>query len=480
MKSEILELQKRMNEEENGFSKIIKDAKEKAIQNQKECNSFVTLIENPKEEAEKGPLYGIPYGLKDNFSTKDILTTASSKTLSNYVPVYDATVYEKLKNAGAILIGKTTMDEFGLGGTGTTAHTGVVKNPYDLTKQAGGSSAGSAASVADDVYPFAIGSDTGDSIRKPAAYCGIVGYKPTYGLISRYGMLPFASSLDHVGVLTNYVKDAAIVVDAIKGKDDKDMTSIDSSNINLTDACERKFTPKKLFYIKEIMDLKNYQNPSEELKKSFQLFFETIEKAKEIGIDVQEESIDQRLLEAIPATYTCISCAEATSNLSNLTGIIFGPRGESSDVTKMMKEHRTDGFSPLIKRRLVIGSYVLQKENQEKYFLNAQRVRRLIVEKMNELLKEYDALILPCSEKGAKPLEGVHDVLSKESLILENHMVIGNFGGFPSITIPNGYVENLPVGINLTAKVKDDENLLNIAANLEKIIHFQKRVGGQQ
>lgn len=479
MDSEILQIQKEIQKNPQIIEEIIKNAKEKAMENQKECNSFVTLIDEPKTENLKGTLYGIPYGLKDNFSTKGILTTASSKTLSNYVPVYNATVYEKLQKAGAILIGKTTMDEFGLGATGTTAHTGVVKNPYDKTKQAGGSSAGSAASVAAGVYPFAIGSDTGDSVRKPAAYCGIVGYKPTYGLISRYGLLPFASSLDHVGVLTNHVKDAAIIVDAIKGKDDKDMTSIDSSGMKLAESCDNPLTPKKLFFIKEILDIENYENPSEELKKSFNLFFETLEKAKQLGIEIVEESIDKNLLNAIPATYTCISCAEATSNLSNLTGIIFGPRASNRDVTKMMQEHRTEGFSPLIKRRLVIGSYVLQKENQEKYFLNAQRIRRLIVDKMNELFKKYDALILPCSEGGAKSLESVNDMLTKESLILENHMVIGNFGGFPSITIPNGYVNNLPVGINLTSKVKDDENLLNIAANLEKIIGFKKNIGGK-
>lgn len=477
MKSLIRDLLQNIQNEVISVDTLFKETMQKVTENQAKCNSFVTVLEPEKKQS--GSLQNIPYALKDNFSTKGILTTGSSNTLKNYVPVYSATVYEKLNQAGAVCIGKTVMDEFGLGATGTTGHTGVVKNPWNDTCQAGGSSAGSAASVAAGVVPFAIGSDTGDSVRKPAAYCGIVGYKPTYGLISRYGMLPFASSLDHVGVLTRTVMDAAIVVDTLKGQDERDMTTFDSSYINLVEALDREEkTPKKLFYIKEIMDLNRYVNPSEELQETFRLFDELKNKAKEIGIEICEESIDTDLLEAIPSTYTCISCAEATSNLSNLTGIIFGPQEQSDDVFEMMKNHRTKGFSPLIKRRLVIGSYVLQKENQEKYFLNAQRVRHLIIQKMNELFDRYDALILPCSEKGAKSLDPKKDLTHPDTLVLENHMVIGNFGGFPSITIPNGLVKGMPVGVNLTAKAKDDENLLQIAARLEELLGFENMIAG--
>lgn len=471
MKSNILELQKEFHKEGFDFANYFAHLQEKLQKHQEECNSFVTLL--PNLEKKDGFFSGVPYALKDNFSTKGILTTASSSMLKNYVPVYNATVYEKLEKTGAVLVGKTTMDEFGMGATGTTGHTGVVRNPWDPMRQAGGSSAGSAAVVASGILPFAIGSDTGDSVRKPAAYCGIVGYKPTYGMISRYGLFPFASSLDHVGVLTRTVMDAAMVVDQIKGKDPKDMTSIDSSHIALQKRLEKQEgKAKKLFYIKEIMDLNRYENPSASLKATFKLFEETIMKARELGWDIQEESIDIALLEALSSTYTCISCAEATSNLSNLTGILFGPQGKGAKINEMIKEARTTGFSPLIKRRLIIGSYVLQKENQEKYFMNAMRVRRLVVERMNELFHSYDALILPCSEGGAKLLDGSKNLLSKEIAVLENHMVIGNFGGYPSITIPNGYVDGLPVGINLTGAVLDDENLLEIAACLEEKIDF--------
>ncbi len=480
MRSEILSLQEKMKKKEITAQEVLKSTLVSVHENQEKCNSFVTILEDAKVNENGGILQGIPYALKDNFSTRGILTTGSSNTLKNYVPVYDATVYEKLKQAGAICVGKTVLDEFGLGGTGTTGHTGVVKNPWDESRQAGGSSAGSAAVVASGAVPFAIGSDTGDSVRKPAAYCGIVGYKPTYGMISRYGLFPFASSLDHVGVLTRSVMDAAIVVDAIKGLDDKDMTSFDSSSIHLAENLQNgKLDSKKLFYIKEIADISSYENPSEELKDALSLFQKTLEQAKEVGFEVYEESMDETLLAAIPSTYTCISCAEATSNLSNLTGIIFGPRGESRNITDMMVEHRTKGFSPLIKRRLIIGSYVLQKENQEKYFLNAQRVRHLIVDKMNDFFEKYDALILPCSSGGAKPLEGELEVLNKSSMILENHMVIGNFGGYPSITIPNGLVNGLPVGVNLTSKIKSDASLLKMASLLEEKMDIHYELGGK-
>ncbi len=474
MKSAIKKLQEDYAAHRVTPLQVFQDTLLKARENQEKCNSFVTLFDHVEESSQRGDLQNVVYALKDNFSTKGILTTASSNTLSNYVPVYDATVYQKLKDAGAVLIGKTTMDEFGLGGTGLTAHTGYVFNPLDTTRQAGGSSAGSACVVSSGVVPFAIGSDTGDSVRKPAAYCGIVGYKPTYGLISRYGLFAFASSMDHVGVLTRSVYDAAMVVDVIKGKDEKDMTSIDSSSMHLVESLvHANHQPKKLFYIKEIMDITKYSKPSDELKMTFSLFEQLTKKAKEKGISIVGESFDEDLLRAIASTYTCLTCAEATSNLSNLTSILFGPQEEANDVNEMMMAHRTKGFSSLIKRRLIIGSYVLQKENQEKYFINAQRVRRLIVEKMNALFSKYDGLILPCSEGGAKYIDESKNHTSDDLRILENHMAIGNFGGFPSITIPCGFVKGLPVGINITGKVLDDCNVLEIAARLEEMIAYQ-------
>ena len=456
---------------------LINEALMKAHKLQDKCNAFVTIIDDATGNVNDNLLSGIPYGIKDNYSTKGILSTGSSKTLKDYVPFFDATAVSNLKKVGAVGVGKTALDEFGMGGTGTTAHTGIIKNPWDTKRICGGSSAGSACSVAAGVYPYALGSDTGDSIRKPAAYCGIVGYKPTYGMISRYGLFPYASSLDTCGVLTRNVRDAAIVVDGMKGIDENDLTSWDSSDIHLYQNLNKDIKNKKLFYIKEIVDIENYPKASDTLKKHLDNFKNTLKIVESLGATVEEISIDKELLKTISAVYMCISCAEATSNMSNLTGLVFGPRGNGDNVMDMIKDYRTKGFSPLIKRRFVIGSYVLQKENQERYFLNAARVRRLIVDKFKNLFKEYDAFILPVGSGIAPFIEDVNELAkSSELSILENHLVIGNFGGFPSITIPNGFINNMPVGVNITGNCYKDSDVLNIAYALEDKMNYKDMI----
>ncbi len=467
--SKILELKETLKSEED-----IKSLFNSTIEKVKTCNekynAFVTITDNYEHIESDSILNGIPYSLKDNFSTKDILTTGSSNLLKNYVPIFDSTVYEKLKNAGAVLVGKTVLDELAMGGTGTTGHTGAVKNPCDINRIIGGSSSGSAASVAADVVPFSIGSDTGDSVRKPASYSGIVGFKPTYGRISRYGLFNFASSLDHVGILTKTVMDATIVTDVLKGYDPKDMTSLKDDGIKYVNEINNDIEGKKLFYIKEIIDV---DTNSEEVKENIKLFYKLIDKIKSIGVSVEEVSFDKSLLNALLGSYYSISCAEATSNNSNLTGLPFGERIEGKDYKEIMINTRTKGFSELIKRRFVLGSYILKRENQEKLYLNALRVRRLVVEKMNELFKTYDGLILPASG-GIAPLfnDNTSDKLSNEYLLLESHMVIGNFGGYPSITIPYGKINNMPVGVNLTCGVMKDALTLNIANKLEELIKY--------
>ena len=447
--------------------KLFEEARNKAIKYQDEYNSFVTILDKKEEVSSDSILSGIPYALKDNISTKGILTTGSSNILKDYIPLYDATVYKKLKEAGAVLVGKTVLDELAMGGTGTTGHTGVVRNPWDKTRMIGGSSAGSAASVALGIVPFSIGSDTGDSIRKPAAYGGIVGYKPTYGRVSRYGLFAFASSLDHVGVFSRCVRDTAYVMDIIKGHDNKDMTSLPDENISYVNNLSNDVKGKKLFYIKEALEI---DNGNENLKEVLNNFYSVIDKCKAIGIEVEGVSFRKDLLEAIYPAYNVISCAEATSNNSNLTGIPFGNRIVGNNVNDIMMNTRTEGFSEFIKRRFVIGSYVLQKENQEKLFLNAGRVRRMIVDKMNELFKDYDGLIMPSTPDIAPKFGEVSDRLSDEYLILGNHLVIGNFGGFPSISIPSGFVSNMPVSINITGRAKEDSLVLNIASKIEEVL----------
>ena len=468
----INELHEKLINNEVTSAELIKESLSKCHETNERYNTFVTILDDAKEkDITDNLLSGIPYGLKDNFSTKGILTTGSSNTLKDYVPVFNATVVEKLNNCNAVLVGKTVLDEFGMGGTGTTGHTGIVKNPWDERRMCAGSSCGSAASVSNGDYLYALGSDTGDSVRKPAAYCGIVGYKPTYGMISRFGLFPFASSLDTVGVLTRSVMDAAIVVDNIKGKDEKDMTTWDSSNIQLAKNITRNISNKKLFYIKEILEV---ETDNKEVKEHLKNFYDTLKLLEKDGYQINEVSIDKTLLNAIPATYTTISSAEATSNMSNLTGILYGPRSNKDNVVEMIKDYRTNNFSSLIKRRFIIGSYVLQKENQERYFKNACRVRRLIVDKMKELFNEYDGLIMPVGSGPAPFLEGIKDKsVSEETILLDEHLIIANFGGFPSISIPNGFISNMPVGINITGNVYEDEKVLSIAYDLESKMNYK-------
>ena len=469
----IVELREKLDNGKISSKELFKNSVDMAKKYQDEYNSFVTIVDDYEEVDSKSMISGIPYALKDNISTRGILTTGSSNILSNYVPVYDATVYRKLKEAGALLMGKTVLDELAMGGTGTTGHTGIVKNPWDKTRLIGGSSAGSASSVALGIVPFSIGSDTGDSIRKPAAYGGVVGFKPTYGRISRYGLFAFASSLDHVGVFARNVKDVAIVTDIVKGHDSDDMTSLPDEDIEYSNVLDNDVKGRRLFYIKEALE--NNDN-DKELEKILDNFNVTVDKCRSLGIEVCEESISKDLLLGLYPAYMSISCAEVTSNNANLTGIHFGVRGDGNTPDEIIMDARTKGFSELIKRRFVMGSYILQKENQEKLFLNACRVRRMIVDRVNELFKKYDGIIMPAAATIAPKFDEKSDKLSDKYLILDNHMVIGNFGGYPSITIPSGFVDNMPVGVNITGRVKEDSVVLNIANKLESSMEYVNQV----
>ena len=447
---------------------LIDFSKNKILETNEKFNAYNLVLDSKENNEINTLLSGIPYAMKDNISTKGIRTTACSNTLKDYVPIYNATVYEKLSQSGAIMIGKTNMDELAMGGTGLIGNAGIVKNPYDEERISAGSSAGSAVAVATKTVPFAIGTDTGDSIRKPAAYTGVVGYKPSYGLISRYGLFAFASSLDTIGVITNSVIDAATVVNTVKGSDDKDMTTIkDMDEIDLTKDFNN-LRSKKLFYIKEIVDKSKYTNPN--TIKIIDDFNKLLDLLKSNGYEIYEESIDENLLKALKPVYTSISCAEVTSNNSNLTGISFGHREKGESAMDVIKNFRTKNFSSLIKRRFVIGSFILQKENQEKYFINAKKVRRVVVNTFNELFTKYDGLILPAQSDIAPKICDTTDEMGKDENVLDNHLVIGNFGGYPSITLPYNKLEGMPVGINITSGFKNDSYMLAVANDIEKII----------
>jgi len=262
----------------------------------------------------------------------------------------------------------------------------------------------------------------------------------------------------------------------MKGIDKKDMTTWDSKDINLANSLQDECTSKKLCYVKELCDISNYPDADEELKLHLENFYKTLELCKKIGIEVEEVSIDRNLLNASYSTYVVIHSAEATSNMSNLTGIIFGPRGEGKNYIEMIKDHRTKGFSPLIKRRFIIGSYVLQKENKERYFNNAQRVRRLLVNEWKKLFKNFDAVILPVGIGPAKKIEDLNKKYDNNTVALDEHLQIGNFGGFPSITIPNGFVNDLPVGVNITGNCYEDIKVLNIAKTIENAMEYKNQI----
>lgn len=477
MKKTITELHDDLKKKKVTSDELVKESIKLAHELQEKCNAFETIIDDAKGgEVTDDLLSGIPFAIKDNYSTKGILSTGSSNTLKDYIPIFNATAVENLYKHGAIPTSKTALDEFGMGGYGRTGHNGWIRNPWDLERSCSGSSSGSAAAVAAGTIPFALGSDTGDSIRKPAGYCGIVGYKPTYGMISRYGLFAYASSLDTCGVLTRNVKDAAIVVDAMKGKDSKDMTSWDSSNIHLYDDLTDNVKGKKLFYIKELCNIDNYPNATDELKEHLANFKNTLKKCEELGMSVDEVSIDPKVIKALPEVYVVLGYAEATSNMSNLTGFIFGPRGEGKTYSEQMTDHRFKGFSSFIKRRFIIGSYVLQSENQERYFINAQRLRRLIVNLIKDEFKKYDAMISPVGVGPAKYLDETKYVDDPDTAPLEEQLQIGNMGGFPSITIPNGFVSNLPVGINITCNCYEDQKTLNIAYALESSMDYKNQI----
>lgn len=449
---------------------LTKEAIEKAKQDnnnafeyicEKEALEFASTLVEPEEN---NIFWGIPYVLKDNFSTKDIPTCGSSDILLGYVPVYSSEVYQKLINAKAVLIGKTTLDELAMGGTGKIGHKGVTFNPWDKThtRIVGGSSCGSASVMASGIVPFALGSDTGDSVRKPASFAGLVGFKPTWGRISRYGVFPFAPSMDHVAYFTRNVLDSALLLNLLAGRDDKDASS---SFVEVEDYAKNIETPikgKKIAIVKEIID----EIKDEEVLKTFD---KTIEYFKKEGVEIDFISVDYKLLQAIYPTYIVISCSEATSNNANLDGIKFGPRANGNTYQEVMTNSRTKGFGELIRRRFVIGGYSLEKENQNELFVRAQRVRRLIVNTFNDILEKYDAIILPASPSVAPLIDKSSEEI-KESVIADNYLGFANFGGMPSLTLPMGFKDGLPFGVNLTTKPFSESKLLNLAHMLEKHI----------
>lgn len=439
-------------------------------------NAFETILEkeaieiasNLKEPEVDNIFWGIPVGIKDNFSTKGILTTGSSEILRDYVPVFNATVVQKLLDAHAVPIAKTTLDELAMGGTGTTGHKGITYNPYDPshTRLVGGSSCGSAAMVSNAIVPFALGSDTGDSVRKPASYAGLVGFKPTWGRISRFGLFPFAPSLDHVAYFTRSVEDSALSLSLLAGRDNHDATSSTKPVEDYAKVINNPIKGVKIAVLREVVD-------SIDDKNILEAFNNTIKELEKQGAIVEYVDFSMKLLESIYPTYMVISCAEATSNNANLDGIKFGPRYEADTYTDVMIKARTKGFCELIRRRFIIGSFALMRENQNDLFLRAQKARRLIVNRTNEILSDYDFIYVPAAPSIAPKFSDSSDRLSNNYLIADNILVLGNFAGLPSLTLPIGKEGNMPFGANVMGRAFEEAKVFNVAKAIENIVGLE-------
>lgn len=445
----------------------IEQTAEKLRDLQPDLNAVVTFQEQPVQKSPEGKLAGVPVVLKDNISTKGLRTTASSRILDNYIPVYNATITDKLEKAGAVVMAKASMDELGMGGTNKNAYTGPVHNPYDLSRISGGSSGGCAVLVAAGAVPLAVGSDTGDSVRKPAAYCGVVGVKPTYGRISRYGVIPYASSLDHVGYFTRNIQDAALTLEVLAGRDDHDMTSSYEPVPAYSDLLNRDLKGKRIGIFKTIVDAQK-----DLLIK--QAFLELVEKLKEAGAVVDEVEMPQEYMELIAPIYKTIANAEATANHSNLDGLRFGVREPGESVEDVMTETRTKGFSPYVRARFVIGSYSLFEENQDRLFRKAQKIRRLIVEAYARMFQDHDIILSPAAPTVAPLIESSSSIRFGQDEFVEEHMQLANFSGYPSLTMPLGMEDGLPFGICLNARPFEEQMLFDTAAGLETLIDFQR------
>lgn len=427
------------------------------MENYKHLNAVVSECDI-KDDSAIGKLSGVKLVLKDNISTKGIRTTASSALLDNYVPVFNATVVDRIVNAGGHILAKTAMDELGMGGFGTTAHTGPVLNPLDNTRVSGGSSAGSAALVAAGFVDVSLGTDTGDSMRIPASYTGIVGLKPTYGRISRYGVIPYAASLDHVGIFSKDVKTAATMLEVVSGFDASDQTS---SHRDVEDyaSLNADLSNIKVGVISNVVDdIKN-----EEILKSFNNLLDAL---KQKDIEVLELSFKDELFRALNPMYKVISNAEAFSNHSNFNGVPFGVREEGKNLDEIMLNTRTKGLGFQVRQRHLVGAYSLTGDNYERMFTQAKKVRRLLVDELNSKLDEVDFFIAPASSRIAPKLN--EDYTSTAS-IADNYMVMDNYSGHPGIVLPMCKVDGMPVGVYVSTKAFNEKQLLTLAALIEDL-----------
>ena len=444
----------RIEKVEGRIKSYITITKESAL---KEAEAADEIIKNGNEIA---PLTGIPLAIKDLLCVEGVEATCGSKMLQGFIPPYDATSIKKLKEQHPVFLGKVNMDEFAMGSSTETSYFGITKNPWNLETIPGGSSGGSAACVAADACIGALGSDTGGSIRQPAALCGIVGLKPTYGRVSRFGLVAFASSLDQIGPMTKDVRDCALLLNIISGKDSRDSTSADVLVPDFTKALEKDVKGLKIGIPKEYF----VEGMNEEIEKSIRDGIKLLE-----GLGAESVEVSLPHTEYAIATYYVLATAEASSNLARYDGVKYGYRaGEKDDLIEMYKKTREEGFGAEVKRRIMLGTYVLSAGYYDAYYRKAQQVRTLIKNDFEDAFKKCDVLITPTSPTAAFKIgEKTGDPL--QMYLSDIFTISTNLAGIPGISIPCGFTkDNLPVGLQIMGKNFDEETILQVAYNFEQ------------
>jgi len=466
---------------------VVKDLFQHIASLNQKINAYLTLTEESalteakiidekiKRGEKLGALVGIPIAIKDNICTKGVKTTCASKILENFIPPYDAFVIKRIKEEDGIIIGKTNMDEFAMGSSCENSAFGPTRNPYDLSRVPGGSSGGSAAAIASNMTALALGSDTGGSIRQPAALCGTVGLKPTYGSVSRYGLVAFASSLDQIGPITKDVRDAALFLSVIAGYDPMDSTSVSPQRHQDTknNSCLSDFMANLENGVKglKIGIPKEYfsQGLNNEIKDSVLNAIKLLEKAGAKTVDISLPNTEYGI-----ATYYIIAPSEASSNLARYDGVHYGYRSSTSspqehtDLISMYSKSRSEGFGPEVKRRIILGTFALSSGYYDTYYLKALKVRQLIKQDFDEAFKKVDVIISPTSPIPAFKLgEKLDDPL--QMYLCDVMTVSANLAGIPGISIPSGFTKDkLPIGLQILGKAFDESTVLRVARAFER------------
>lgn len=441
-------------------------------------NSFITVTEEEALQAAKaadqliaanqaGPLTGIPIAQKDIFCTDGVKTTCGSKMLDNFIAPYDATVIRKFKEAGTVMLGKTNMDEFAMGSSNETSYYGAVKNPWQLEHVPGGSSGGSAAAVAGGLAPAATGTDTGGSIRQPAALTNITGLKPTYGRVSRYGMIAFASSLDQGGIFAKTAEDTAILLNAMAGYDERDSTSVNQPVPDYTASLNDSLKGVRIGLPKEYFSAGLSTEVAAAIEKA-------IEEYKKLGATIQEISLPNTHL-SVPAYYV-IAPAECSSNLARYDGVRYGYRcKDPKDLLDMYQRTRSEGFGSEVKRRIMIGTYVLSAGYFDAYYLKAQKIRRLIRDDFVTAFQTVDVILSPTTPTPAFKLgEKTSDPLSM--YLSDIYTIAVNLAGLPGMSIPAGFVKQLPIGMQLIGNLFGEVKILNVAHQYQQVTDWHTRM----